>query len=117
MQIPFDVVLENQHVIKPNQILAMCLQKGPMGVQLNSSFKTRERIEYKNELGNVLTNVSRVVPGGVLVFFPSYTALADCEAAWKEGNVWDAVNRIKTVFVEPRDSASFQVEIRAKSQF
>lgn len=70
-------------MIKPDQILAMCLQKGPSGVQLNSSFRSRDRPEYRSELGNVLVNVSRVTPGGVLIFFPSYTALTDCETAWK----------------------------------
>jgi len=38
----------------------------------------------QNDLGNALVNMSRVVPDGLLVFFPSYAVLASCSAAWKQ---------------------------------
>ncbi len=56
---------------------------GPSGIELNSSFATRGAASYKEDLGAALVNFARVVPDGLLVFFPSYSVLADCLAAWK----------------------------------
>lgn len=47
-----------------------------MGHALNSSYQTRETMEYKRDLGALVLNVSRVVPDGLLVFFPSYAVCA-----------------------------------------
>lgn len=57
--------------------------RGVCGKPLNSSYANRESSEYKTELGRTLLNVARIVPGGLLVFFPSYTALESAVAAWK----------------------------------
>ena len=59
------------------------------------------------------------VPGGVLVFFPSYAVLADCTEAWQQRSrsssgagapkptVWAQMSRMKTPVIEPRDAALF----------
>ena len=54
--------------------------------------------------------VCRTVPGGVLVFFPSYGALDTCLEHWKQtrggggggGSHWRAIEAHKTIVVEPR---------------
>ena len=65
------------------QVLAAVVPKGPTGAVLNSSFKTRECSNYIDELGNLLVNCSRLIPDGLLVFFPSYSALNSALARWK----------------------------------
>lgn len=42
------------------------------------SARTRDTAEYKSELGNTIVNFARIVPDGVLVFFPSYTVPPLC---------------------------------------
>ena len=76
------------------QIWASVLPVGPSGGLLNSSFRTRDTPEYKRELGNAIESVARVVPDGLLVFFPSYSVMSGCLDAWQSpGNpsVWYVV--------------------------
>jgi regulator of telomere elongation helicase 1 len=77
----------------------------------------------RDDLGNALVNFARVVPDGLLVFFPSYGVLTSCVEAWKvpppKGGaaIWDRICNYKSPVVEPRDSALFPAaaeDFRAK---
>lgn len=50
----FPVQLENPHVISSNQIWAGVVPTGPSGYFLNSSYRNRDSLEYKQELGNAI---------------------------------------------------------------
>ena len=50
----FPVRLENPHVISSNQIWAGAVPAGPSGCSFNSSYRTRDSLEYKQELGNAI---------------------------------------------------------------
>ena len=56
---------------------------GPKGHTLNSSYQTRNSNDYKEDLGNAIVNCSRVVPDGLLVFFPAYGVMKSCIDHWK----------------------------------
>eukprot|EP00897_Mesotaenium_endlicherianum_P001292 jgi/Mesen1/1190/ME001272S00367 len=83
LRLPFEVRLENPHVIAERQIWVGVVPVGPSGKALNSSFRTRSSPEYKLELGNAIVNFARIVPDGLLVFFPSYHLLEACIEAWQ----------------------------------
>jgi len=51
---PFEVTLENPHVVSPSQICVAAITTGPQGTPLNSSFRARDDIRYKMDLGNAL---------------------------------------------------------------
>jgi regulator of telomere elongation helicase 1 len=67
------------------QILARVIDTGPSGHALNSSFSTRDTPAYKQELGEALLQIAKIVPDGMLVFFASYSALNAAIEAWKMG--------------------------------
>ncbi|CAN0361884.1 unnamed protein product, partial [Ectocarpus sp. 8 AP-2014] len=69
LRLPFEVQVENPHVIGPEQAWIGTLGRGPTSVTLNSSYANRDNDTYKDELGATLANLCRIVPGGVLVFF------------------------------------------------
>ncbi len=48
---------------------------GPTGVTLTSTYSCRDDPRYKEDLGNAVVNLARMVPDGLLVFFPSYTVM------------------------------------------
>lgn len=50
----FPVRLENPHVISENQIWAGVVPVGPSGYTFNSSYRSRDSLEYKTELGNAI---------------------------------------------------------------
>ncbi|KAG2187398.1 hypothetical protein INT44_005086 [Umbelopsis vinacea] len=112
----FPVRLENAHVINENQAFIAVLPKGPAGTTLSSTYEQRRKPAYKNELGNTIVNFSKVVPEGLLVFFPSYAVMTDCIHTWRSANgqtksVWDRLNEQKQVFVEPKTKYEFSQAI------
>ncbi|GFS01414.1 regulator of telomere elongation helicase 1-like [Elysia marginata] len=107
MQIPFPVQLENPHVIEPGQVWLGTVCKGPDGATLNSDYKNRSTDEYKKSLGNTITNFARIVPNGLLVFFPSYPVMEGCIETWKSSNQWTIISQYKPVIVEPKGKTAF----------
>uniref|UniRef100_A0A8B9HHP4 Regulator of telomere elongation helicase 1 n=1 Tax=Astyanax mexicanus TaxID=7994 RepID=A0A8B9HHP4_ASTMX len=83
MQIPFPVSLENPHVIQKDQIFVSIVDKGPDGVQLSTAFDKRWFSFLYFSLFFVAVNLSRVVPHGLLVFFPSYPVLDKTLEFWR----------------------------------
>ncbi|KAL3343670.1 hypothetical protein AABB24_027276 [Solanum stoloniferum] len=120
LKLDFPVRLENPHVISDNQIWAGAVPVGPSGYTFNSSYRTRDSIEYKQELGNAIVNFARVVPDGLLVFFPSYYILEQCIGSWKtlghsismgSSTIWERICKHKLPVVEPRQSSLFPTAI------
>ncbi|KQK08543.1 hypothetical protein BRADI_2g42410v3 [Brachypodium distachyon] len=116
LNLEFPVRLENPHVISPDQIWVGVVPVGPSGHSLNSSYRTRETIKYKQELGLVIVNFARIVPDGLLVFFPSYSMMDKCIDFWKnrnhehsvdENTIWQRMCKHKQPVIEPRQSSNF----------
>lgn len=64
-------------------------------------------------------NFARIVPDGLLVFFPSYHLLTSSLEFWQTPSdgapttIWERITRYKQPVVEPRESALFnQVNYR-----
>ncbi|GAB1600968.1 hypothetical protein Ahia01_000375000, partial [Argonauta hians] len=83
LQIPFPVVLQNPHIIQPHQVCVEALPVGPDNFVLNSSYDTRFDVRYLSSLGNAIVNFSRLLPHGLLIFFPSYSVMEGCVSHWK----------------------------------
>ncbi|KAL5975143.1 Regulator of telomere elongation helicase 1 [Asimina triloba] len=128
LKLQFPVQLENPHVISSNQVWVGVVPTGPSGICLNSSYRTRDSLEYKQELGNAIVNFARIVPDGLLVFFPSYYLLDQCIECWKNlqridhalqnpassansSTIWERICKHKQPVVEPKQSALFAYSI------
>jgi len=80
--ISFQNTLENPHIISNRQICVKVIGKGVSGKILSSNYERREDTEYITELGNTIISLVRVIPAGVLIFFPSYGVLENCVEKW-----------------------------------
>lgn len=116
--IEFPVRLENSHVIDANQVWVGVVGTGVTGKRLNSSYNFRSTDAYMIELGNTIVNFTRLVPKGLLVFFPSYTILEQSVERWQrpgEGeskiSIWDRILQQKAAFVEPRGRLDFKTVV------
>ncbi|XP_020105851.1 regulator of telomere elongation helicase 1 isoform X2 [Ananas comosus] len=125
LNLEFPVRLENPHVISSNQICVGVVPTGPSGYPFNSSYRTRDSLEYKQELGNAIVNFARIVPDGLLVFFPSYYMMDQCIECWKSmiladaivfqshassavlSTIWERICKHKQPVVEPKQSSLF----------
>eukprot|EP00727_Mastigamoeba_balamuthi_P005711 m51a1_g176 putative regulator of telomere elongation helicase 1-like (853) ;mRNA; r:584092-587690 len=111
--IPFDVRLENPHVVPQENVWAGTLTVGPSNSALNGSYKNRSNPQYVADVGNALVNFARMIPAGVLVFFPSYKMLSTCVEEWKQRArgmaTWQLIEKHKRVFVEPKFAAQMGV--------
>ncbi|XP_057385951.1 regulator of telomere elongation helicase 1 isoform X5 [Balaenoptera acutorostrata] len=113
MQIPFPVCLENPHVIDKHQIWVGIVPKGPDGAQLSSAFDKRFSDECLSSLGKALGNIARVVPHGLLVFFPSYPVMEKSLAFWRARDFARKLEVLKPLFVEPRTKGGFSEVMEA----
>ncbi|XP_071521047.1 regulator of telomere elongation helicase 1 homolog [Panulirus ornatus] len=107
LQVPFPIQLENPHIIQQHQVWVGTVCKGPDGFNLNSSFKNRSDPRYINSLGQTVLNFSRVIPDGLLVFFPSYPIMRSCRDEWQNSGIWSKISVGKPIFVEPQMKEEF----------
>ena len=75
------------------------------GARLDFSYQFRDKKETLDELGRTLVNIVNIVPGGVVVFFPSY----DCEKLvckhLETSGVFATSLKKKVIFREPKNSS------------
>ena len=85
------------------------------------------------DLGRVVIGFLKIIPGGVLMFFPSYTVLQNCLDFWKSNkqgrmrkrhpgasagcdlgdtSLWNKMLSIKAAVIEPQNPALFPEVIR-----
>ncbi|XP_072943690.1 regulator of telomere elongation helicase 1 homolog [Epargyreus clarus] len=109
--IPIGVQLENPHIVKGSQICVKIISQGPDGVQLNSNYQNRDNPKYICSLGRTILSFCRVIPDGLLVFFPSYPIMNKCQEMWQVEGIWSSINNIKPIFVEPQRKDTFNAII------
>eukprot|EP00092_Neocalanus_flemingeri_P017682 GFUD01019128.1.p1 GENE.GFUD01019128.1~~GFUD01019128.1.p1 ORF type:complete len:936 (+),score=293.78 GFUD01019128.1:31-2838(+) len=100
--IPFPVQLESKHIVTASQVWCGVLGTGPDGTKLNSSFKSRSDPKYLAALGQVIIMILKIVPKGVLVFFPSYSLLNSTREFWQNSGIWNRIDNLKRILVEPQ---------------
>ncbi|XP_029968849.1 regulator of telomere elongation helicase 1 [Salarias fasciatus] len=107
MRIQFPVSLENRHVIERDQIFVSVIERGPDGVPLSSAFDRRFDPKNMASLGNTVANLSRVVPHGLLVFFPSFPVMEKTLDFWRTNGQANRIENVKPMFVEPKGKGTF----------
>jgi len=116
------------HVIPPTSVLPLALTKGPTGVAMDFTFRTRGSHEMvrlgihrarlsvvcaalrltcswlrqMDELGRVVFNCCAAVPHGVVVFLPSYDYERLVVERWTQTGCLARLRAKKKVFREPR---------------
>jgi regulator of telomere elongation helicase 1 len=107
LHIDFPVRYEGPHVISKQQVWVGVVSRGCDGAALNSSYEKRSTASYQSSLGNTIVNFARIVPQGVLVFFPSYPVMHSCMDYWRENGILQRMEQYKPYFQEPRRKGDF----------
>ena len=62
-----------------------------------------------DELGKTVARVAKHVPGGLLMFFPSYWLMNSVYERWEYSGVLDEIQEHKIVYREPKKAAEYQI--------
>ncbi|XP_022543050.2 Fanconi anemia group J protein homolog [Brassica napus] len=114
----FGTCLEAPHVIDIDlQVWAGAISNGPGNYPLNGSYKTADSYSFQDALGKSLEEVCTIVPGGSLVFFPSYKLMEKLCTRWRETGQWSRLCLKKDLFVEPRGGAQDEFDSVLKGYY
>ncbi|XP_067328247.1 Fanconi anemia group J protein [Anolis sagrei] len=107
--VKFSIQLEANHVIQNSQVWVGTVGAGPKGRSLCATFQHTETFEFQDEVGELLLSVCQTISHGVLCFLPSYKMLDKLKDRWLHTDLWEKLELIKTVIVEPKggDKADF----------
>ncbi|XP_077174711.1 general transcription and DNA repair factor IIH helicase subunit XPD isoform X1 [Paroedura picta] len=83
----------------------MIVGRGNDQVAISSKFETREDIAVIRNYGNLLLEMSAVVPDGIVAFFTSYQYMENIVASWYEQGILENIQRNKLLFIETQDGA------------
>ncbi|TMW57821.1 hypothetical protein Poli38472_014424 [Pythium oligandrum] len=101
----FPIRLEANHVVNMRrQVFIGAIMNGPGRVDLSSTYKNQQEFRYQDSMGELLFKHAQVVPGGVLMFFPSYMLMEKLETRWRQTGVWNKIEQLKTIYTEPRNA-------------
>ncbi|XP_047022259.1 ATP-dependent DNA helicase DDX11 isoform X1 [Helicoverpa zea] len=98
-------IVRCEHVVPSDNVLGVCLSKGPTNVSLNFSYENRMSNELLSEIGRILRNISSIVPGGVVCFLPSYSYEQTVYDHLKNSKVLEAITKKKSLFREPKSAS------------
>ncbi|CAH0725234.1 unnamed protein product, partial [Brenthis ino] len=101
-------VVKCDHVVSPDNVLGICLSKGPSNINLNFSYENRTSKDLLNEVGRILSNVCNIVPDGVVCFLPSYSYEQTLYDHLSSSKAIEVISKKKKIFREPKSAA--QVE-------
>ncbi|KAL2425320.1 ATP-dependent DNA helicase chl1 [Exophiala dermatitidis] len=72
------------HVVPSSHLFAQPVVQGPSGSEFDFTFEKRRSEQMILELGHLVSRTCKIVPDGVVVFFPSYDYLAQVVAVWQK---------------------------------
>ncbi|KAJ6245713.1 fanconi anemia group j protein [Anaeramoeba flamelloides] len=99
----FPIKLEAGHVIDiPRQARIGTISRGPNNVEYKLVYNNTKKLEVQDSIGKLILNYAKVIPDGILVFFPSYTLMNKFKSRWELTNLWYQLAEIKDLFVEPQ---------------
>lgn len=104
------------HVVAKENLSVIALGQGPTGRVFEFTYKNKMDPEMIDELGRVLVNVTRVVPGGIVCFFPSYEYERAVSQRWKDTGVLEKFSMKKHIFHEPLKSSELESTLAQYSQ-
>ncbi|CAI5715098.1 unnamed protein product [Peronospora destructor] len=103
--VDFPIRLEANHVVNMRkQVFIGAVMHGPGNVDLQSTYNNQQDPRYQDSIGHLLLQYSQVIPGGILMFFPSYSLLNKLTTRWKKTNLWSEIEQYKTVYSELRNA-------------
>lgn len=104
----FPIQLENSHVIQSNQLLFLNVSSSNFNCQdmtYNFDFNHRNNSKMIIELGKSIVQIAQVTPGGILLFFTSYSYMEYCRSLWNSNHIITKLSKIKKINIETKEKS------------
>ncbi|KAI9209299.1 uncharacterized protein BJ171DRAFT_486077 [Polychytrium aggregatum] len=99
------VVMESyQMTLTRDCFLPLTVTRGSDQVAVSSKFEVRNDLAVVRNYGNILLEFAKVVPDGLVCFFPSYLYMESIVAAWNELGMLQELLKFKLIFIETPDA-------------
>jgi len=103
--VDFPIRLEANHVVNMRkQVFIGAVMHGPGNVDLQSTYNNQQDPRYQDSMGQLLLQYSQAIPGGILMFFPSYSLMNKLTTRWKRTKLWGQIEQFKGIYAEPRNA-------------
>lgn len=102
----FETVIQESYTmtLARKSFLPMIVTKGSDQVSISSRFEIRNDPSVVRNYGSLLCEFSKIVPDGLVVFFPSYLYMESIISMWQHMGVLDEVWKYKLILVETPDA-------------
>lgn len=107
LELNVGVRLENPHIVTEEQICVKIISKGPDMEPLICNYQNRDNPKFLSSLGRSIVNLTRIIPDGLLIFFPSYPIMQKCSQHWQAEGIWSNICQNKPIFMEPKEKEAF----------
>ena len=108
----FEIKLENNHVISDEQF-HFCLLTSSTFNNMEFNFKVDNRLnlEMIYQLGLTILELCKITPGGILVFFSSYSIMDKYVIEWRDKNIISEISKYKEFYQDRREQKENKVII------
>ena len=108
----FEIKLENNHVISDEQF-HFCLLTSSTFNNMEFNFKVDNRLnlEMIYQLGLTILELCKITPGGILVFFSSYSIMDKYVSEWRDKNIISEISKYKEFYQDRREQKENKVII------
>ncbi|THV46474.1 hypothetical protein BGAL_0383g00030 [Botrytis galanthina] len=102
----FECVVQESYpmTLARRSFLPMIVTRGSDQVAISSGFQVRNEPAVVRNYGNLLTEMSKLTPDGMVVFFPSYLYMESIISMWQGMGILDEVWKYKLILVETPDA-------------
>ncbi|KAL1918131.1 uncharacterized protein VTP21DRAFT_3397 [Calcarisporiella thermophila] len=94
-----------------NCFLPLIITRGSDQVAVSSRFEVRNDPAVVRNFGQILIEYAKIVPDGIVAFFPSYLYMEQIVSMWNEMGLLNEAWKYKLIFVETPDAAETSIAL------
>lgn len=114
---PFDVSFQTSNYLQAGQALILSLGVDTNNNPLKLTYQYVDLLKHQDEIGKIIISIIDLIPGGVLVFFPSYTVMDKFSRRWESTDLINKISKSKLLFCEKRGMSTNDVDEMINSYF
>jgi len=87
------------------------MKRGINGNDFNFSYTNRDSEKMIADMGMSVVKLAEVTPGGILMFFPSYSLMNKIYQTWEVMKIDKEIEKYKSLLLEPKESPHYPMVI------